>query len=69
MKTLQSEAELLAEKKCVAHLTGDVSICLVYSNKTNFKQKLTFGCFMDVCLQGIAFCDLGPVDTMLPGEV
>ncbi|KAL0710056.1 hypothetical protein Bca4012_017034 [Brassica carinata] len=37
----KSEAELLAEKKCVAHLTGD----------------------------GIAFCDLGPVDTMLPGEV
>ncbi|KAG2310863.1 hypothetical protein Bca52824_022420 [Brassica carinata] len=37
----KSEAELLAEKKCVAHLTGD----------------------------GISFCDLGPVDTMLPGEV
>ncbi|KAL0646911.1 hypothetical protein Bca4012_045202 [Brassica carinata] len=37
----KSEAELLAEKQCVAHLTGG----------------------------GIAFCDLGPVDTMLPGEV
>lgn len=23
---MQTEAELLAEKKCVAHLTGDVSI-------------------------------------------
>ena len=37
----KSEAELLAEKRCVAHLTGE----------------------------GIAYCDLGPVDTMLPGEV
>jgi len=39
MKILQSEAELLAEKRCVAHLTGEVRIFLVYSDKANLYRN------------------------------
>lgn len=50
MKILQSEAELLAEKRCVAHLTGEVCIYLVYSNKTILiEANLSY--FMDVCFR------------------
>ena len=47
---VQSEAELLAEKKCVAHLTGDVCIYLVYSNETILIEA-NLSCFMDVCFR------------------
>lgn len=50
MNILQSEAELLAEKRCVAHLTGEVCISLVYSNKTILTEA-NLSCFMDVCFR------------------
>lgn len=50
MNILQSEAELLAEKRCVAHLTGEVCISLVYSNKTILIEA-NLSCFMDVCFR------------------
>lgn len=71
--SLQTEQELLAEKKCVAHLTGEVyiyliffyhKIALLFVNTT----KINIVFYPLFSFQGIAFCDL-PEDTMLPGEM
>lgn len=72
---LQTEAELLAEKKCVAHLTGEVNIAAriaVYANIFLLTMHIHDTHFnLNICIlsyQGIAVCDL-PGDTMLPGEM
>lgn len=71
---LQTEAELLAEKRCVAHLTGEVNITFIYIYITihvvsSFCSYSWYSLTSEhIYIQGIAVCDL-PGDTMLPGEM
>lgn len=64
---LQSEAELLAEKRCVGHLIGQVHISLLHCCYLTLILLLILTSML-IAFQGIAFCDL-PEDTMLPGEM
>jgi len=65
---------LIAEKKCVAHLTGEVNhhdyrnpFLMMYACKREIVLEMINFVFPRG-MQGIAFCDL-PEDTMLPGEM